>query len=106
MATAVAPITGMLRRGLVLDLATAFADGSEISIRSAIGVQDAEWGIWDMLELRGTQVFRETIADRETSNQQVSEPPSATSGGFHLPRVRARDTYYAKLEQERLNQKA
>lgn len=57
------------------------ADGSEISIRSAIGVQDAEWGIWDMLELRGTQVFRETIADRETSNQQVSEPPSATSGG-------------------------
>lgn len=59
---------------------------------------------------------------------QVSAPPSATSGGtvrinlpchmrtsgreqhltgtgYHLNRVRERDTYYAKLEQDRLAQK-
>ncbi|KKZ66819.1 cytochrome c oxidase subunit 7 [[Emmonsia] crescens] len=55
--SAIKPITGMLRRGLVLDLSTAFGLG-------------------------------------------------ATSGylfwyGYHLPRVRARDRLYARLEVER-----
>ncbi|KAK2747987.1 hypothetical protein FQN57_001578 [Myotisia sp. PD_48] len=55
--TAIKPITGILRRGLVLDLSTAFGLGT-------------------------------------------------TSGylwwyGYHLPRVRARDFYYAKLEKQR-----
>ncbi|TQB70566.1 hypothetical protein MPDQ_000336 [Monascus purpureus] len=54
---AVAPITGMLRRGLVLDLSTAFGLGTTFA-----------YLFWY---------------------------------GWHLPRVRARDAFYTKLEQQR-----
>ncbi|OXV09451.1 hypothetical protein Egran_02786 [Elaphomyces granulatus] len=57
MASALPPITGMLRRALVLDLSTAFGLGTTFGY------------LWWY--------------------------------GFHLPRVRARDHHYAKLEQER-----
>ncbi|KAK2809056.1 hypothetical protein FQN50_004109 [Emmonsiellopsis sp. PD_5] len=56
-ASAIAPITGMLRRGLVLDLSTAFGLGTTFGY------------LWWY--------------------------------GYHLPRVRARDRYYTKLEAER-----
>jgi cytochrome c oxidase subunit 7 len=62
MATAIAPITGILRRGLVLDLSTAFGLGTTFGY------------LWWY--------------------------------GFHLPRVRARDTYYARLENDRATGKA
>ncbi|KAJ5234089.1 uncharacterized protein N7469_005855 [Penicillium citrinum] len=55
------PITGMLRRGLVLDLSTAFGFGTTFGY------------LWWY--------------------------------GFHLPRVRERDAYYARLEQERAAQR-
>ncbi|KAL4796288.1 hypothetical protein BDV19DRAFT_388427 [Aspergillus venezuelensis] len=57
MAQAIAPITGMLRRNLVLDLSTAFGFGTTFGY------------LWWY--------------------------------GYHLPRVRARDNYYNRLEQER-----
>ncbi|KAL2855357.1 hypothetical protein BJY01DRAFT_243320 [Aspergillus pseudoustus] len=57
MASTIAPITGMLRRNLVLDLSTAFGFGTSFGY------------LWWY--------------------------------GYHLPRVRARDNYYARLEQER-----
>ncbi|KAL1982927.1 hypothetical protein VTN96DRAFT_779 [Rasamsonia emersonii] len=57
MASALPPITGMLRRGLVLDLST------------AIGLGTAFGYLWWY--------------------------------GFHLPRVRARDNFYSRLENER-----
>ncbi|KAJ6018602.1 hypothetical protein N7522_000669, partial [Penicillium canescens] len=61
MPTAIPPITGMLRRGLVLDLSTAFGFGTTFGY------------LWWY--------------------------------GFHLPRVRERDTYYARLEAERAAQR-
>ncbi|KAJ5481247.1 hypothetical protein N7475_000059 [Penicillium sp. IBT 31633x] len=74
MPAAIPPITGMLRRGLVLDLSTAFAPG--------------------------------TIADESVSALGFG----TTFGylwwyGYHLPRVRERDTYYARLEAERASQR-
>ncbi|KAJ5288919.1 hypothetical protein N7478_001949 [Penicillium angulare] len=60
MPAAIPPITGMLRRGLVLDLSTAFGFGTTFGY------------LWWY--------------------------------GFHLPRVRERDTYYARLEAERAAQ--
>ncbi|KAJ5909449.1 hypothetical protein N7504_004092 [Penicillium tannophilum] len=57
MPAAIPPITGMLRRGLVLDLSVAFGFGTTFGY------------LWWY--------------------------------GFHLPRVRERDTFYARLEAER-----
>ncbi|KAJ5769512.1 hypothetical protein N7520_004071 [Penicillium odoratum] len=57
MPAAIPPITGMLRRGLVLDLSVAFGFGTTFGY------------LWWY--------------------------------GFHLPRVRERDTYYARLEADR-----
>ncbi|OKL58300.1 hypothetical protein UA08_06795 [Talaromyces atroroseus] len=57
MAAAIPPITGALRRGLVLDLSTAFGLGTTFGY------------LWWY--------------------------------GYHLPRVRARDSFYARLENER-----
>ncbi|KAL1961420.1 hypothetical protein VTO42DRAFT_148 [Malbranchea cinnamomea] len=54
---AIPPITGTLRRGLVLDLSTALGLGTSFGF------------LWWY--------------------------------GYHLPRVRARDNLYAKLEEER-----
>ncbi|KAJ5197756.1 cytochrome c oxidase family protein [Penicillium cinerascens] len=62
MAAAIPPITGMLRRGLVLDLSTAFGFGTTFGY------------LWWY--------------------------------GYHLPRVRERDTFYTRLEQERAAQRA
>jgi len=62
MAFAIAPITGMLRRGLVLDLSTAFGLGTTFGY------------LWWY--------------------------------GFHLPRVRVRDNFYARLDAERAAGKA
>ncbi|PGH08779.1 hypothetical protein AJ79_05878 [Helicocarpus griseus UAMH5409] len=56
-ATAIKPITGMLRKGLVLDLSTAFGLGTTFGY------------LWWY--------------------------------GYHLPRVRARDRFYSKLEEDR-----
>ncbi|TKA76660.1 hypothetical protein B0A55_02598 [Friedmanniomyces simplex] len=55
----VKPITGMLRKGLVLDLSVAF------------GLGTASGYLWWY--------------------------------GFHIPRTRRRDLFYAKLEDERAN---
>ncbi|PSS20478.1 hypothetical protein M430DRAFT_41786 [Amorphotheca resinae ATCC 22711] len=54
---AIAPITGMLRKGLILDLSVAFGFGSA-----------AGYAWWY---------------------------------GYHVPAVRHRDQYYAKLEEQR-----
>jgi len=54
---AIAPITGMLRRGLVLDLSVAFGLGGSFG-----------YLFWY---------------------------------GYHVPTIRKRDNYYAKLEEER-----
>ncbi|KAL2006925.1 hypothetical protein VTN00DRAFT_9593 [Thermoascus crustaceus] len=62
MASALPPITGMLRRTLVLDLSTALGLGTTFGY------------LWWY--------------------------------GFHLPRVRARDTYYSRIEQERTRAQA
>ncbi|KAK4995534.1 Cytochrome c oxidase subunit 7A [Elasticomyces elasticus] len=65
----------MLRRGLVLDLSVAF--GSLIlSLRS---VSKPRW-----------------LLDREKRMKLMTE-----TTGFHIPAVRKRDTFYAKLEDKR-----
>ncbi|OJD10874.1 hypothetical protein AJ78_08226 [Emergomyces pasteurianus Ep9510] len=60
--SAIQPITGMLRRGLVLDLSTAFGLGTTFGYLFWYGTKQT---------------------------------------GYHLPRVRARDRLYARLETER-----
>ncbi|KAJ5293603.1 hypothetical protein N7508_008424 [Penicillium antarcticum] len=70
MPAAIPPITGMLRRGLVLDLSTAF-DANQSSFTPGFGTTFGY--LWWY--------------------------------GFHLPRVRERDTYYARLEAERAAQR-
>ncbi|KAJ5115724.1 hypothetical protein N7456_000072 [Penicillium angulare] len=80
MPAAIPPITGMLRRGLVLDLSTAFGE---------------------FIPTTSHRIDMEYIG--------IGIGFGTTFGylwwyGFHLPRVRERDTYYARLEAERAAQ--
>ncbi|KAL2814171.1 hypothetical protein BJX63DRAFT_431572 [Aspergillus granulosus] len=71
MASTIAPITGMLRRNLVLDLSTAFGESRSVAVKPYpnLGFGTTFGYLWWY--------------------------------GYHLPRVRARDNYYARLEQDR-----
>ncbi|KAJ5106087.1 hypothetical protein NUU61_003434 [Penicillium alfredii] len=98
MPAALPPITGMLRRGLVLDLSTAFGEfvtwfrGGTMNMRA---------------ECRGS------LANNGLEYNPMEEALGfgTTFGylwwyGYHLPRVRERDAYYSRLEQERAAQRA
>ncbi|KAJ5135017.1 uncharacterized protein N7515_004295 [Penicillium bovifimosum] len=79
----------MLRRGLVLDLSTAFA---------------TEW------DTKIKQMIQMSISLFNGANHALLEGFGTTFGylwwyGYHLPRVRERDTYYARLEAERAAQR-
>ncbi|KAJ6112246.1 Cytochrome c oxidase subunit 7A [Penicillium sp. IBT 18751x] len=70
----------MLRRGLVLDLSTAFGFGTTFGY--------LWWyGKWNF-----------------TSPSPANRPLTSLPG-YHLPRVRERDAFYTRLEQERAAQR-
>ncbi|UQC75909.1 cytochrome c oxidase subunit COX9 [Colletotrichum lupini] len=88
-ATAVKPITGMLRRNLVLDLGIAL--GKPFS-----------------LQRFATPVFNPcfpTQSENDSINVAFTGLGFAMANvywyGFHMPRTNARDSYYAKLEQQK-----
>ncbi|KAA8646544.1 cytochrome c oxidase subunit VIIa [Aspergillus tanneri] len=122
---AIAPITGMLRRSLVLDLSTAFGESLPMTISGSHPKSGQS------KNFSGTPVLGNDISIVNQSLQlrisndtfstfhyikRLTEPClylgfGTTFGylwwyGYHLPRVRARDNYYTRLEQERAAQQA
>ncbi|KAM0715085.1 hypothetical protein Q7P37_009550 [Cladosporium fusiforme] len=103
----VKPITGMLRRGLVLDLSVAFG----MFARQA--VPPTRLGFWIALAKkealseplgaaeRRVERGQQRISEADNMILQVSVPLPDTSGGYHVPAVRRRDLFYAKLEDQR-----
>ncbi|KAK6429062.1 Cytochrome c oxidase subunit 7A [Oleoguttula sp. CCFEE 5521] len=78
----VKPITSMLRRGLVLDLSVAFGTSAHDPSKEQ----------------------QLPPAPSEDYPDYVLEQQADISGGtvrFHMPAVRKRDTFYAKLEDQR-----
>ncbi|KAJ5965274.1 cytochrome c oxidase family protein [Penicillium waksmanii] len=79
----------MLRRNLVLDLSTAF---------------DA---LVDQASVLPSATSGGTVSDYDLNPTYRMPTTTSTNtllpflAGFHLPRVRERDTYYTRLEQER-----
>ncbi|KAK1447759.1 cytochrome c oxidase subunit COX9 [Colletotrichum melonis] len=95
-ATAVKPITGMLRRNLVLDLGIAL--GRHASIEP-LGFS---------MQRFATPVFNPcfpTQSENDSINVAFTGLGFAMANvywyGFHMPRTNARDSYYAKLEQQK-----
>ncbi|KAL4875653.1 hypothetical protein BJY04DRAFT_223886 [Aspergillus karnatakaensis] len=88
MAATIAPITGILRRSLVLDLSTAFGKPLPVSISPPSEL--CTYGRGNILngDSDGGLSFGTTFG-------------YLWWYGYHLPRVRARDNYYNRLEQER-----
>ncbi|KAL4915833.1 hypothetical protein BDW62DRAFT_203286 [Aspergillus aurantiobrunneus] len=102
MASAVAPITGMLRRNLVLDLSTAFGKSLPTRYHRSAHARNST----QAREKSRIRVLDAGIPELETITQAPSLGFGTTFGylwwyGYHLPRVRARDNYYNRLEQER-----
>ncbi|KAI1467776.1 cytochrome-c oxidase, subunit VIIa [Daldinia caldariorum] len=86
---AVAPITGMLRRGLVTDLAIALGAFT----RSIAGNDPIFPGL--QISYKGGILANSKIAGLG------SIFGSLYWHGYHMPRTYARDNFYRKLEQER-----
>jgi ribosomal protein S15P/S13E len=140
----VKPITGMLRRGLVLDLSVAFGTSSPILGSIGRHGNDGEGGLRDGNGFENTistfadNVYRSrycewlllvvryvvtilrsrdspsripsgsphTTTRKSNSNDETFEPrPEKTTNsqrtGYHVPAVRRRDLFYAKLEDQR-----
>ncbi|KAF4999724.1 hypothetical protein FGRMN_2289 [Fusarium graminum] len=94
---AVRPITGMLRRNLVLDLSIALELAIVCCKRRTFGELTIRV-IWLVGNHQGIVL---------TSNFTGSGFVMANFFwyGFHMPRTNARDNYYIKLEEERAAQK-
>ncbi|KAJ5692754.1 cytochrome c oxidase family protein [Penicillium macrosclerotiorum] len=105
MAAAIPPITGvgapsliapvrperagrMLRRGLVLDLSTAFGFGTTFGY------------LWWYGTYQHSRI--PPLSPMMTNIPNAYILPS----GYHLPRVRERDAFYSRLEQERAAERA
>ncbi|KAJ5930179.1 hypothetical protein N7466_005672 [Penicillium verhagenii] len=110
MPAAIAPITGMLRRGLVLDLSVAFENelGSTWRDQRILAKPTSAYRMRHILESGIERPVEGIRAWKKRLTNQHSPPTGfgTTFGylwwyGFHLPRVRERDVYYARLEADR-----
>ncbi|KAM4065954.1 hypothetical protein HRG_000114 [Hirsutella rhossiliensis] len=91
---AISPITGMLRRRLVLDLAI----GLGMSFRRSRGVGAVDW-----VPRHLARHWRSRLTGIAGSGFVMA---NYFWYGFHLPRTHARDAYYGKLEEKRAQAKA
>ncbi|KAJ5475695.1 hypothetical protein N7539_007982 [Penicillium diatomitis] len=102
MGAAIPPITGMLRRGLVLDLSTAFAQFGNAHLHTEITYWKTLYNRKRPTNLRPRNLgFGTTFGYLWWYESHYLFHP-----GYHLPRVRERDTFYARLEQERAAQRS
>ncbi|KAI4745140.1 hypothetical protein E4T50_04543 [Aureobasidium sp. EXF-12298] len=86
----VKPITGMLRRGLVLDLSVAFGLGTSAGY------------LWWYVQSTFTHPQHlQKYSERTRKEKEHKRLTEVTNTGFHVPAVRRRDLFYAKLEDER-----
>ncbi|CAD0090706.1 unnamed protein product [Aureobasidium mustum] len=101
----VKPITGMLRRGLVLDLSVAFGLGTSAGYLWWYGTHKPHIPDTNTIDYQPTPTYPYTttapsapLSKRKRKNTQTDGP---SLSGFHVPAVRRRDLFYAKLEDER-----
>ncbi|MCJ1383808.1 hypothetical protein MMC17_006922 [Xylographa soralifera] len=113
----VKPITGMLRRGLVLDLSIAFGQ-FEIKISTKIHIlHQSEHGIGIYTERALTSskqvlglllvISTGTVCNCQHALHTTWIPRTrymqwySHQSGYHIPATRRRDLFYAKLEDQR-----
>ncbi|KAK4214602.1 cytochrome c oxidase subunit 7A [Rhypophila decipiens] len=101
---AIAPITGMLRRTLILDLGTALGESCSQSAWRKLHFAVSPFAI-------ESPARPETLEELSRANIVVIPGLGFVMGnvfwyGYHAPRTAKRDAFYAKLEEERASRAA